>query len=214
VLWWSAIALMALALAAACSEKERDRDDDDDDDGGGGAATTTTGTGNGGATTTTSTTTSAGGASACGHAGEAEPSDVAGITAAHNAIRCSLPSPGPSPPLAWSNEVAAVAQAYANELAVNCDLVHSGGSYGENLYASWGMSPSAADVVGSWAEELSCFSYGEFPDCCGCTCGHYTQIVWRDSVYLGCGKATCADDGEVWVCNYDPPGNYLGNMPY
>jgi hypothetical protein len=201
-------------LAAACSEDDRDRDRDDDDDDGGASSTSTTGSGAGPTTSTTSTTSSPGGSSACGHAGEAEPTEVAGITAAHNAIRCALPSPAPPPPLQWSSSLAAVAQAYATVLADSCNLVHSGGDYGENLYASWGMSPSPADVVTSWASELSCFSYGEFPGCCGCTCGHYTQIVWRDSTYLGCAKATCTDEGEVWVCNYDPPGNYLGNMPY
>jgi hypothetical protein len=41
-----------------------------------------------------------------------------------------------------------------------------------------------------------------------------TQVVWRESVRLGCGTASCNDGGVIWVCNYDPPGNYLGNMPY
>jgi len=118
------------------------------------------------------------------------------------------------PGLAWSSSLATVAQGWADHLAANgCDLVHSGGDYGENLF--WGSATYAPDyVVGAWADELSCFSYGTFPGCCGCTCGHYTQIVWRDSTEVGCAKADCGGGGEVWVCNYNPPGNYLTEYPY
>jgi hypothetical protein len=39
---------------------------------------------------------------------------------------------------------------------------------------------------------------------------------------LGCGVASCTEnspfgDGgswQIWVCNYDPSGNYLGERPY
>jgi pathogenesis-related protein 1 len=44
-------------------------------------------------------------------------------------------------------------------------------------------------------------------------CGHYTQIVWRNTKAVGCavgGKGA----REVWVCDYDPPGNYVGQRPY
>ena len=42
-----------------------------------------------------------------------------------------------------------------------------------------------------------------------------------DTVRIGCGKATCQDNApwgsgawEIWVCNYDPPGNWVGEKPY
>ena len=44
-------------------------------------------------------------------------------------------------------------------------------------------------------------------------CGHYTQVVWRKSLRVGCGMATCGAT-EVWVCNYDPAGNWDGERPY
>jgi len=148
-----------------------------------------------------------------------EPAAVAGITAAHNSLRTSVDSATSLPPLEWSCEVAAVAQAYANELArEGCSLEHSSNGYGENLYWSSGDS-DAQDAVGAWSEEVACYTYAEFPDQCTpvagqCdSCGHYTQIVWRDSLRLGCGVARCGE-AEVWVCNYDPPGNYLGEFPY
>jgi hypothetical protein len=150
----------------------------------------------------------------CGHAGEAEKGPVAGITAAHNAARCSIRASPPLPPLRWSTALAAVAQRYAEQLASKrCRLVHSSGRYGENLF--WGTaSYRPKDVVGAWLDEKKCFTHTAFPDCCSCTCGHYTQMVWRGTTRLGCGVARCARGGEVWVCNYDPPGNVIGKPVY
>jgi len=48
---------------------------------------------------------------------------------------------------------------------------------------------------------------------CKGMCGHYTQIVWRDTKELGCGVAR-GGDREIWVCDYSPPGNYQGRLPY
>jgi uncharacterized protein YkwD len=134
-----------------------------------------------------------------------------GMTAAHNAVRCAVDASPPIPPLAWSSTVAATAQAYAEQLAANgCNLTHSGSGYGENLAV--GGSPQG--VVDGWAAEIGNFSYVVFPDSCSGVCGHYTQIIWRDSSALGCGSAPCAGGGSVFVCNYDPPGNFIGQMPY
>ncbi|KAF8019719.1 hypothetical protein BT93_G0422 [Corymbia citriodora subsp. variegata] len=48
----------------------------------------------------------------------------------------------------------------------------------------------------------------------GKICGHYTQVVWRNSVLLGCAKAKCATGGTLVTCNYDPPGNVIGQKSY
>lgn len=50
--------------------------------------------------------------------------------------------------------------------------------------------------------------------CLGDECLHYTQVVWRDSVYLGCAKVNCYNGGSFVICSYDPPGNYEGDRPY
>lgn len=148
-----------------------------------------------------------------------------GMTAAHNAVRDTVTPPNnePLPPLSWSCELAEVAQAYAEHLAndMDCALVHSGGDYGENIYWSYGFQPSAQDVVDGWASEEPCYSYDKFPDQCSdvpdvCDqCGHYTQMVWRNTELVGCGMALCGPQQEqIWVCNYDPPGNWLTQYPY
>ncbi|KAH7569359.1 hypothetical protein JRO89_XS06G0150700 [Xanthoceras sorbifolium] len=39
-------------------------------------------------------------------------------------------------------------------------------------------------------------------------------IVWRNTRKIGCARIVC-DDGDVFMtCNYDPPGNYVGEKPY
>jgi hypothetical protein len=139
---------------------------------------------------------------------------MVGMTDAHNAVRAAVDTSDPLPPLTWSSDLAAVAQAYADTLQTQgCDMVHSDTDYGENLYWSQGMSSTPEDVVGLWADEESCFVNAAY-ETCTCTCGHYSQIVWRDTLRVGCGMATCSGEIEIWVCNYDPSGNWVGEIPY
>ena len=50
---------------------------------------------------------------------------------------------------------------------------------------------------------------------CSGTCGHYTQIVWRTSLHVGCALVTCGSltYKSVILCNYGPGGN-SGGAPY
>jgi hypothetical protein len=94
------------------------------------------------------------------------------------------------------------------------------GKYGENLYAAAGKSAAPQEVVDSWVSEVADYDYAA--NSCSGVCGHYTQVVWRSSVRLGCGVAKCSknspfsgfNDWQLWVCNYDPPGNFIGSRPY
>lgn len=45
--------------------------------------------------------------------------------------------------------------------------------------------------------------------------GHFTQVIWTGSTKVGCGQAaSLGKKGGVYtVCNYDPPGNYIGQFP-
>lgn len=159
-------------------------------------------------------------------AGAGETGRMVGMTEAHNRFRAMATTDTPIPALVWDTDLAAIAQAYSEELANNgCGLTHSSNGYGENLYWQRGLSVSAADVVASWHEEIDCYTYGPFMrgDSCNASCvaamnasgcGHYTQVVWRNTRRLGCGVATCSNGAEIWTCNYDPPGNYLGQEPY
>lgn len=127
----------------------------------------------------------------------------------HNAARAAVKVK----PLRWDSGIAAVAQDYANQLATgSCSLEHSSGAYGENLALGSG-DMSAAQAVSMWINEKSDYDYYS-NSCHGSACGHYTQVVWRGSYRLGCGKGTCGNGASIIVCNYDPAGNYIGTKPY
>ncbi len=143
-----------------------------------------------------------------------EPGRLAGITAAHNKVRARLDIA----PLEWSPELARYAQAWADKLArKGCRLQHrppTGADkqlHGENIFSMSGDTPTADAVVDEWAAEVK--DYNPKTNRCKGVCGHYTQVVWRKSQKLGCGMAACGDT-EVWVCNYDPAGNWQGERPY
>ncbi|KAF3434511.1 hypothetical protein FNV43_RR21596 [Rhamnella rubrinervis] len=92
-------------------------------------------------------------------------------------------------------------------------LVHSRGPYGENL--AWSSSDlSGTAAVNMWVGEKAHYNYNSNSCASGQQCGHYTQVVWRNSVRVGCAKVLCNNGGAFIICNYDPPGNYNGQRPY
>lgn len=113
-----------------------------------------------------------------------------------------------APPLAWSEALAREAQAWADHLGANgCALEHSTSGFGENLAAGTAGALTPEDYVEMWYREGEGYSFssGGF----SMETGHFTQLVWVASERLGCGVTTCGGL-DVWVCNYDPPGNYEG----
>ncbi|XP_042978884.1 pathogenesis-related protein 1-like [Carya illinoinensis] len=115
-------------------------------------------------------------------------------------------------PMRWDAKVASYAQNYVNKLKGSCKLVHSGGPYGENL--AWGSADlSGTAAVNMWVAEKPKYDYNS-NSCVGGECRHYTQVVWRNSVRLGCAKVRCNNGGTIISCNYDPPGNYVNQRPY
>ena len=130
------------------------------------------------------------------------------MLAEHNAVRAAVGVAA----LTWSDRLAARAQQWADTLLAHRKFAHSPNSeYGENLFEIDGASATSAQVIGSWAEESRQYDYNSSK--CRGTCGHYTQIVWRDTKEVGCAVAR-GRGREVWVCEYDPPGNWAGKRPY
>ncbi|KAK1620610.1 hypothetical protein QYE76_026127 [Lolium multiflorum] len=118
------------------------------------------------------------------------------------------------PPLRWDERVASYARWYAQSRRNDCALVHSSGPYGENLFWGSGTGWSPAQAVGAWLAEQPQYNYWA-NSCNGRMCGHYTQIVWRQSTRVGCAMVECYNGkGTFITCNYDPPGNYVGMRPY
>lgn len=114
----------------------------------------------------------------------------------------------------YSQDLAKVADKWAQQLkADGCAFKHSNNSYGENLFKGTEGYYTAADAVDSWASEKQDYDYEKNKCAPGKICGHYTQIVWKNTTEVGCAKVIC--NGSVtWVCNYSPPGNYIGQKPY
>jgi pathogenesis-related protein 1 len=166
-----------------------------------------------------------------------------GMTAAHNAVRAMVSTQPALADMTWSPTLAAYAQQWATQLASSpstcASPMHRPGSelqpkdYGENLaaFSASGLSgdvSTAQQAVNGWAAEKMCWTYGtiEGTEQCNMTCydmlysdgcGHYTQIVWRKSIEVGCGVATCQNGmytEDIWICNYSPAGNVMGQAPY
>ena len=126
---------------------------------------------------------------------------------AHNRYRAEVKVP----PLTWSTQLAERAQKWAQGLIDRNAWAHQGGEFGENLFEVSGGPGTPASVVNAWVSERS--DYDHETNSCRGRCGHYTQVVWRDTKQVGCGVAR-KDRREVWVCNYSPPGNIVGERPY
>lgn len=157
------------------------------------------------------------------HAGKV---DAAAIIAAHNKWRTEA---GVTEELSYSPALAAKAQAWADHLkrTNHCRMRHSKprGQYGENLY--WASAVAWSDgrrelqqvlpekVVDSWGSEKADYDYASNRCTPGKKCGHYTQMIWRTTRTVGCAVAVCEDTREqVWVCQYQPAGNWVGRKPY
>ena len=146
--------------------------------------------------------------------GQAGLFNIQRILDAHNSLRQEVGVQ----PLVWSDELAQKAQKWANYLAEKNKgeawvLEHSGP--GENIaggYAS-GDTPEKR-VYNGWGDEKADFNPATKQCLDGKICGHYTQIVWRNTTKVGCA-ITVNDNGKyILVCNYDPPGNYNGQPAF
>lgn len=148
------------------------------------------------------------------------------LVRAHNRWRAAVGVPA----LVWSDRLAAQATAWATWLKERnaCAPQHSPDNpknrTGENIFWAspviWSdgrkerqeIAPAA--VVDDWAGESRDYAYAANSCASGRMCGHYTQVVWKGSREVGCDFAVCRDGAQVWVCNYSPPGNFVGQRPY
>ena len=134
----------------------------------------------------------------------------------HNKVRADV---GVGP-VTWSKKLATYAQEWANHLAVKgCRMEHRPNSgkwkqeYGENLFMGTAGYYGVADAVKSWESEKK-YYHGQTIDTSNVyKLGHYTQIVWENTKQIGCAKIEC-EGNIIVVCNYNPPGNFLGQKPY
>merc|ERR1711936_996994 len=133
--------------------------------------------------------------------------------------------------LEWSDELAEVAQRWADQCKGGHDVSRDmcdGTVVGQNVAAFWNSVEEPQDtVMGSmntttlyWYDEVNnpgfnsahinpfVFDYGS---------GHYTQVVWADTTMVGCGLTYFLEAGwysKLVVCNYAVAGNLEGGALY
>jgi len=104
---------------------------------------------------------------------------------------------------------------YAKNHASRCAFQHSGGPYGENLAAGTGAF-TVTDGIKMWTDEAKDYDPGNPQP------SHFTQVVWKSTKRVGCAVTTCPPgsifpasygDATLLWCNYDPPGNVIGQFP-
>lgn len=142
--------------------------------------------------------------------------EVRQVLMAHNRARAKVDVG----PLVWSEKLAIYAQEWADYLASASRRMehrpHSGKwrqEHGENLFMGTVGYYGVADAVSTWEREKSAY-HGEPISMSNLyTYGHYTQLVWKNTRRIGCAKVEYSGNVMI-VCNYDPPGNVLGQRAY
>ncbi|XP_044259009.1 venom allergen 3 homolog [Tribolium madens] len=123
--------------------------------------------------------------------------------------------------LKWDNGLAKQAQKIANTCKFkHVEVKDERFGVGQNLYLWSSTAPekgfNGTAAVYSWFGEYKLYKYPHYKK----ESGHYTQVVWADTKYVGCGYTYYkAKKGEfkyhkLFVCNYGPAGNVVGEAPY
>jgi len=161
--------------------------------------------------------------------GELTVADKQALLNAHNTHRgdTALGKTGTQPmatnmlEMVWDDDLAISSKAHVDQ----CVFQHSTGPYGENIYAAASFADNVDNIgklvsgVENWVDEYEFFNFTENDCDDGKVCGHYTQVVWASSARMGCGYAECGPFPDTYfqvmlVCQYTPPGNYIGVIPY
>lgn len=150
---------------------------------------------------------------------DTEPPELMGTLAAHNQVRQQVGLPA----LSWDPALAATAKAWVMKCKdTNGDglVDHNEGRspspsmyVGENIYGSSGSATGPA-AVNAWASEAANYNYSS--NTCTGVCGHYTQLVWRETTRVGCALSACASlrFASTVVCDYAPGGNVNDRRPF
>lgn len=188
------------------------------------------GTGAGGAVTGGTSSTSSSATCAGTHTNPLSQSLIDQFVTAHNNARSGPLNPTPNPPLppvTWDCILADAAYNYLSKCpggnvslaphnanrSTDYQALGGSGYVGENIYASTGSSVAPQDAVNSWMSEASAYNYNTNNITAA---GHYTQVVWRASVRIGCAIVNCSNYTyhNTILCDYAPGGNITNQKPY
>jgi uncharacterized protein YkwD len=124
----------------------------------------------------------------------------------HNKLRALHGAPS----LKHDPELTKHAQHWADYLAKTNKFQHSEcrigkKMIGENIAMMGGQELSGKDATDMWYEEIQDYNFNR-PGFGGDT-GHFTQVVWKNTLEIGVGVAKVGSSTYV-VANYYPPGNF------
>lgn len=143
------------------------------------------------------------------------------ILGLHNYIREQYHLPN----LVWDMNIEKQSQEWANTLIKNNVLKHSNSTNNkwmwENLYmittSEKRIKSDWSDAVIVWTQEWQSYDFDTNTCNTWAICGHFTQVIWKNTKRVGCGQALKKKGSMTtiyWVCQYDPPWNYIGQKPY
>lgn len=93
----------------------------------------------------------------------------------------------------WSNQLAQVAQSYADKCIFKHNPDRSEISkykyVGENLYVTTSRAPDLATIVKAWYDERHDYNYQK--NTCSGICGHYTQVGPQGNLKLSTANEDC-----------------------
>lgn len=174
------------------------------------------------------------------YSGVTSDNDKQAVVDAHNDLRSQVAqgtevkgNPGPQPSAAnmreisWDDELATVAQRWADQCSFGHDSCRSVSRFyvGQNVYqtSTTGTGPNGQQdwkaAVQAWYNEVKDFDRNNIkPFQFTSSTGHYTQVVWANTYKVGCGfTAYQGSNGwynKYYVCNYGPGGNVIGTSMY
>ncbi|XP_011297127.1 venom allergen 5 [Fopius arisanus] len=123
----------------------------------------------------------------------------------------------------WDDELASMAQRWADTCADNHDAARNVRRFavGQNIARTWTTRPPGPyDAEPNWRRQISGWfnEVQHYQAGYSRATGHYTQVVWGDTFAVGCGYSFYYDPArgytKNYVCNYGPSGNLLGYQPY
>ena len=116
--------------------------------------------------------------------------------------------------VSWNHTLASYASSYLSAMGTQspdsgseCDFAHSGGPYGENLAIGCNEVTGCVELWGDERDEYD-FNDPGFSE----KTGHFTQLVWKDTTTVGCGRRLCGTRAWYLVCEYWPRGNVIGEF--
>ncbi|XP_072511506.1 GLIPR1-like protein 1 [Notamacropus eugenii] len=126
--------------------------------------------------------------------------------------------------MTWDPALAKTARAWVKKCVFQHNI-HIGHKYqchpvfktvGENMWMGTYTKHVPRNATTEWFSEVDHYELG-FRKCYRRYCGHFTQVAWAASYKIGCALKMCPNLGKhiaMFVCNYSPAGNIVGEAPY